>query len=167
MRRSRSSSSPCASCKQLRRRCSKDCIFSPYFPPHDPLKFSIVHKVFGASNLSKMLQELPVHQRTDAVNSLVYEASARIHDPVYGCVRTISFLQNQLFELQTQLSEAQLLVQMQQSSPTLVQHQNPSFHFSPTTNNNSLNSNQFSDQSPEFASSSSVMQYFCHNLDSL
>ncbi|KAB1202246.1 LOB domain-containing protein 12 [Morella rubra] len=48
-------SSPCASCKLLRRRCAKDCIFAPYFPSDDPHKFAIVHKVF-ASNVSKMLQ---------------------------------------------------------------------------------------------------------------
>lgn len=48
--------SPCASCKLLRRRCAKDCIFAPYFPSDDPHKFAIVHKVFGASNVSKMLQ---------------------------------------------------------------------------------------------------------------
>ncbi|KAL3581694.1 hypothetical protein D5086_016026 [Populus alba] len=75
--------SPCASCKLLRRRCAKDCIFAPYFPSDDPHKFAIVHKVFGASNVSKMLQELPVHQRADAVSSLVYEANARMeHEPV-------------------------------------------------------------------------------------
>jgi hypothetical protein len=49
-------SSPCASCKLLRRRCAKDCIFAPYFPSDDPHKFAIVHKIFGASNVSKMLQ---------------------------------------------------------------------------------------------------------------
>lgn len=48
--------SPCASCKLLRRRCAKDCVFAPYFPSDDPHKFAIVHKVFGASNVSKMLQ---------------------------------------------------------------------------------------------------------------
>ncbi|MCD9640749.1 LOB domain-containing protein 12 [Datura stramonium] len=88
--------SPCASCKLLRRRCAKDCIFSPYFPSDDPHKFAIVHKVFGASNISKMLQELPVHQRGDAVSSLVYEANARMRDPVYGCVGAISYLQKQV-----------------------------------------------------------------------
>ena len=51
-----SGSSPCASCRLLRRRCAKDCIFAPYFPSDDPHKFAIVHKVFGASNVSKMLQ---------------------------------------------------------------------------------------------------------------
>ncbi|KAG6735521.1 hypothetical protein POTOM_061871 [Populus tomentosa] len=71
-------SSPCASCKLLRRRCAKDCIFAPYFPSDDPHKFAIVHKIFGASNVSKMLQEIPIHQRADAVGSLVYEANARM-----------------------------------------------------------------------------------------
>ncbi|KAI3461680.1 hypothetical protein Pfo_018343 [Paulownia fortunei] len=115
-------SSPCASCKLLRRRCAKDCIFAPYFPPDDPHKFAIVHKVFGASNVSKMLQELPVHQRADAVSSLVYEANARMRDPVYGCVGAISYLQNQVSQLQMQLAVAQaeiLCIQMQQEQPAL------------------------------------------------
>ncbi|KAE9460954.1 hypothetical protein RHGRI_036184 [Rhododendron griersonianum] len=110
-------SSPCASCKLLRRRCAKDCVFAPYFPPDDPHKFAIVHKVFGASNVSKMLQELPLHQRSDAVSSLVFEANARMRDPVYGCVGAISFLQNQVSQLQMQLAVAQaeiLCIQMQQ-----------------------------------------------------
>ncbi|KAL7124720.1 hypothetical protein ABFS83_14G067700 [Erythranthe nasuta] len=110
--------SPCASCKLLRRRCAKDCVFAPYFPPDDPHKFAIVHKVFGASNISKMLQELPVQQRGDAVSSLVYEANARMRDPVYGCVGAISYLQNQVSQLQMQLAVAQaeiLCIQMQQT----------------------------------------------------
>lgn len=46
---------PCAACKLLRRRCAQECPFSPYFSPHEPHKFASVHKVFGASNVSKML----------------------------------------------------------------------------------------------------------------
>ncbi|KAJ8553049.1 hypothetical protein K7X08_020442 [Anisodus acutangulus] len=114
-------SSPCASCKLLRRRCAKDCIFAPYFPPDDPHKFAIVHKVFGASNISKMLQELPIQQRADAVNSLVYEANARMRDPVYGCVGAISYLQDQVSQLEMQLAMAQaeiLCIQMQQEQPS-------------------------------------------------
>ncbi|XP_030540412.1 LOB domain-containing protein 12-like [Rhodamnia argentea] len=114
--------SPCASCKLLRRRCARDCIFAPYFPSEDPHKFAIVHKVFGASNISKMLQELPAHQRADAVSSLVYEASARVRDPVYGCVGAISYLQNQVSQLQMQLAVAQaevLCIQMQQDSSAM------------------------------------------------
>ncbi|RWR81307.1 LOB domain-containing protein 12 [Cinnamomum micranthum f. kanehirae] len=119
---------PCASCKLLRRRCSQDCIFAPFFPPGDPQKFAIVHKVFGASNVSKMLQELPIHQRPDAVSSLVYEANARVRDPVYGCVGAISYLQNQVSQLKMQLAVAKaeiLCIQMQQEPPFSVLQQDP------------------------------------------
>ncbi|GER50931.1 LOB domain-containing protein [Striga asiatica] len=125
--------SPCASCKLLRRRCAKDCIFAPYFPSDDPHKFAIVHKVFGASNVSKMLQELPVHQRGDAVSSLVYEANARARDPVYGCVGAITYLQDQVAQLQMQLAVAQAEIlciqmhqdQLDQDQPPVYLHQSP------------------------------------------
>ncbi|KAJ6288846.1 hypothetical protein OIU76_024762 [Salix suchowensis] len=73
----------------------------------EPQKFASVHKVFGASNVNKMLQELAEHQRRDAVSSMVYEANARVRDPVYGCVGAISSLQKQIDSLQTQLALAQ------------------------------------------------------------
>ncbi len=82
------------------------CIFAPYFPPEEPQKFANVHKIFGASNVTKLLNELLPHQREDAVNSLAYEAEARIRDPVYGCVGAISFLQRQVQRLQKELDSA-------------------------------------------------------------
>ncbi|KAL5793234.1 hypothetical protein ACOSP7_001828 [Xanthoceras sorbifolium] len=97
------SNSPCAACKFLRRKCLPDCIFAPYFPPEEPQKFSNVHKIFGASNVSKLLNEVLPHQREDAVNSLAYEAEARMKDPVYGCVGAISVLQRQVIRLQREL----------------------------------------------------------------
>ncbi|XP_020995989.2 LOB domain-containing protein 4-like isoform X1 [Arachis duranensis] len=123
--RKQGSASPCAACKLLRRRCAADCVFAPYFPADEPHKFANVHKVFGASNVNKMLQgigrlslirryntsndlyELPEHQRGDAVSSMVYEANARVRDPVYGCVGAISSLQQQIDALQIQLAVAQ------------------------------------------------------------
>nr|GLL23185.1 LOB domain-containing protein 1-like [Ipomoea trifida] len=98
---------PCAACKILRRRCVDRCVLAPYFPPTDPLKFTIAHRVFGASNIIKMLQELAEDQRADAVNSMVYEASARIRDPVYGCAGAICQLQKQMSEVQAELAKAQ------------------------------------------------------------
>ncbi|XP_057512267.1 LOW QUALITY PROTEIN: LOB domain-containing protein 13-like [Actinidia eriantha] len=94
---------PCAACKLLRRRCAEECPFSPYFSPHEPHKFAAVHKVFGASNVSKMLMEVPESQRPDAANSLVYEANVRLGDPVYGCMGAISALQQQVQSLQAEL----------------------------------------------------------------
>lgn len=81
-------------------------MFAPYFPPDQPHKFANVHKIFGASNITKLLNELPVHQREDAVNSLAYEADARVKDPVYGCVGAISVLQRQVAQLQNELAIA-------------------------------------------------------------
>ena len=48
--------SPCAACKILRRRCVEKCVLAPYFPPTEPYKFTIAHRVFGASNIIKFLQ---------------------------------------------------------------------------------------------------------------
>ncbi|PSS21337.1 LOB domain-containing protein [Actinidia chinensis var. chinensis] len=101
-----SSNSPCAACKFLRRKCTQECVFAPYFPPDQPQKFSNVHKVFGASNVAKILNELNAAQREDAVNSLAYEAEARLRDPVYGCVGLISILQHKLKQIQVDLYNA-------------------------------------------------------------
>ncbi|KZV44617.1 hypothetical protein F511_33025 [Dorcoceras hygrometricum] len=99
--------SPCAACKILRRRCVENCILAPYFPPDQPLKFTIAHRVFGASNIIKLLRDLPEAQRADAVTSMVYEANARLRDPVYGCAGSICQLQKQISELQGELAKAQ------------------------------------------------------------
>jgi hypothetical protein len=101
-----SSSSPCAACKLLRRKCTQGCVFAPYFPPDSPAKFANVHRVFGASNVSKILSDLPPHQRGDAVTSLAYEAEARLRDPVYGCVSYITILQCQVNEIREQIATA-------------------------------------------------------------
>ncbi|KAH7446929.1 hypothetical protein KP509_01G082500 [Ceratopteris richardii] len=101
------SSSPCAACKFLRRKCTPECIFAPYFPPDNPKRFTDVHKIFGASNVTKLLNDLDPHQREDAVNSLAFEAAARVHDPVYGCVATISSLHRRVAELERELALAQ------------------------------------------------------------
>ncbi|KAL6273765.1 LOB domain-containing protein 36 [Prunus yedoensis var. nudiflora] len=101
-----SSNSPCAACKFLRRKCTQECVFAPYFPPDQPQKFANVHKVFGASNVAKILNELNATQREDAVNSLAYEAEARLRDPVYGCVGLISILQQRLKQVQADLYNA-------------------------------------------------------------
>ncbi|KAK8928790.1 LOB domain-containing protein 4 [Platanthera zijinensis] len=97
---------PCAACKILRRRCVEKCLLAPHFPPSEPLKFTTAHRIFGASNIIKLLHELPERDRADAVSSIVYEANARIRDPVYGCAGAVFKLQKQAAELQAQLARA-------------------------------------------------------------
>ncbi|XP_038715120.1 LOB domain-containing protein 24-like [Tripterygium wilfordii] len=120
----------CAACKYLRRRCPSDCIFSPYFPSNDPQRFAILHKIYGASNVGKMLQgvqyprlgvrinqsryfltkswfhQLPSrYLRAEAVDSMYSEAQYRIEDPVYGCVGMISALHQQLHIAESELAK--------------------------------------------------------------
>lgn len=91
-------SGPCGACKFLRRKCVKGCIFAPYFDSDQgTVHFAAVHKVFGASNASKLLMRIPSHKRLDAVVTLCYEALARSRDPLYGCVGHIFALQQQVF----------------------------------------------------------------------
>lgn len=63
---------PCAACKLLRRRCAQECPFSPYFSPHEPHKFASVHKVFGASNVSKMLMVITISKHIILLLTCIY-----------------------------------------------------------------------------------------------
>lgn len=52
---------------------------------------------------------------------MVYEANARIRDPVYGCAGAICQLQKQVSQLQTQLAKAKAeLLNMQTQRANLV-----------------------------------------------
>ena len=91
------SGGPCGACKFLRRKCVTGCIFAPYFgADHGATNFSAVHKVFGASNVSKLLTLIPANKRLDAVITICYEAQARLRDPIHGCVAHIFSLQQQV-----------------------------------------------------------------------
>uniref|UniRef100_A0A7N0TDC9 LOB domain-containing protein n=1 Tax=Kalanchoe fedtschenkoi TaxID=63787 RepID=A0A7N0TDC9_KALFE len=96
---------PCGACKFLRRKCVSGCVFAPYFQSDQgAAHFAAIHKVFGASNASKMLLSIPPQHRLDAVVSMCYEALARVRDPVYGCVAQIFALQQQVLNLQAEVA---------------------------------------------------------------
>ncbi|CAN0909556.1 LOB domain-containing protein 33 [Linum grandiflorum] len=97
-------SSSCGACKFLRRKCMQGCVFAPYFSYHQAAShFGAVHKVFGASNVSKLLLRLPVNFRSDAAVTIAYQALARIQDPAYGCVAYIMTLQQQVASIQQEI----------------------------------------------------------------
>ncbi|KAK4742498.1 hypothetical protein SAY87_000499 [Trapa incisa] len=99
------SCSPCGACKFLRRKCVRGCVFAPYFSHEQgAAHFAAIHKVFGASNVSKLLSNLPVGCRCEAAVTISYEAQARVQDPIYGCVSHIFALQHQILSLQAQLA---------------------------------------------------------------
>ncbi|GKU87912.1 hypothetical protein SLEP1_g2239 [Rubroshorea leprosula] len=112
---------PCAACRTLRRRCDENCILGPYFPSDEIEKFASVHKIFGASNVIKMIQMVEETKREDTVKALVYEATARLRDPVYGTTRTIFHLQKMAEELKTQLDSTRAKVfELQQQKDEIL-----------------------------------------------
>ncbi|KAL6894219.1 hypothetical protein ACP4OV_008317 [Aristida adscensionis] len=97
----------CAACKYLRRRCSQDCVLAPYFPASDPQRYACVQRVFGASNVARMLQNLPVHERGRAADTMAAEAQRRVQDPVYGCAGVVSRLHDEIRAAQCELARTQ------------------------------------------------------------
>eukprot|EP01018_Ginkgo_biloba_P011159 Gb_14010 [translate_table: standard] len=144
------SGAPCGACKFLRRKCVNGCIFAPYFgSDQGAARFAAVHKVFGASNVSKLLLHIPQHRRQEAVVTISYEAQARLSDPVYGCVSTIFALQQQVAALQTELSMVQTqLINSRIAAATAFHHQQQQMGIlqqaSVYANNNSCNNNNMS-----------------------
>ncbi|KAK2633010.1 hypothetical protein EUGRSUZ_L00754 [Eucalyptus grandis] len=99
-----SSFSRCAGCNYLRRKCPQDCILAPYFPSSNPQRFACVHKIFGASNVTKMLQVTSPGAFTGGTAECIsYEATARVQDPVYGCVGIITQLQQQITQIHSEI----------------------------------------------------------------
>lgn len=92
----------------------KGCVFAPYFcHEQGAAHFAAIHKVFGASNASKILMHLPVSDRCEAAVTMSYEAQARLRDPIYGCVAHIFSLQQQVskFFISIQYITMRVLVQ--------------------------------------------------------
>ncbi|XP_022849802.1 LOB domain-containing protein 2 [Olea europaea var. sylvestris] len=76
--------SACASCKHQRKKCTEKCILAPFFPVDKTGEFQAVHKVFGVSNVTKIVTNLKEEDRKQAVDSLIWEAFCRQKDPVLG-----------------------------------------------------------------------------------
>ncbi|XP_047339936.1 LOB domain-containing protein 30-like [Impatiens glandulifera] len=95
---------PCGACRYLRKKCLDNCIFAPYFDSDKgTANFASIHNIFGARNVTKLLTNIPIDKRPDAVKTLNYEAHARLQDPIHGCVSQISGLQNQVINLQREI----------------------------------------------------------------
>ncbi|PHU09196.1 LOB domain-containing protein 22 [Capsicum chinense] len=96
-------SQACAACKYQRRRCAPDCPLAPYFPAKRQKDFLNAHKLFGVSNILKVLKNISPFQKDNAMKALIFEANIRAGDPVGGCYRTILNLHRQINLCQAEL----------------------------------------------------------------
>ncbi|XP_020264949.1 LOB domain-containing protein 12-like [Asparagus officinalis] len=113
-----SNSTGCAACKYLRRRCAKDCALAPYFSTSHPERFAPARIIFGATDVSRMLQNLAVEQLNQRANAIASEAYRRVRDPVYA-------VQSNLAETQAQvaLHSVQQQQHQQENQVQLENHQ--------------------------------------------
>ncbi|CAH9067885.1 unnamed protein product [Cuscuta europaea] len=129
---SSSSSSACAACKYQRRKCAPDCVLAPYFPANQPRTFQNAHRLFGISNMTKLLKQLEddEDQKADAMKSIIFEADMRDRFPVYGCVEYIYYLDQQIKQASDELRclYAQLAFYREQSLLGPVDSENEDQH---------------------------------------
>uniref|UniRef100_A0A1D1YFH6 LOB domain-containing protein 20 n=1 Tax=Anthurium amnicola TaxID=1678845 RepID=A0A1D1YFH6_9ARAE len=147
---SSSAVAPCGACKYLRRKCVEGCVFAADFGgEHGAARFAAVHRVFGASNVGKLLRRVPAARRHDAVATICYEAQARLSDPVFGCISTVLALHHQVASLHAELSMVQMqLVSSRMAADTAAhchqqQQQQDVMALQPTYSDNSSASNNF------------------------
>ncbi|CAL9122714.1 unnamed protein product [Musa textilis] len=116
----------CAACKYQRRRCAADCPLAVYFPADQPKQFLNCHRLFGVSNILKIINRLDPLQQAEAMKSIIYEANIRDRDPVHGCLGLICTLHLQIhhLELELEATNTQVLLhrhhQLASSSSTMI-----------------------------------------------
>ncbi|URE38031.1 hypothetical protein MUK42_16936, partial [Musa troglodytarum] len=86
----------CAACKYQRRKCNPDCTLAPYFPANQQHKFLNAHRLFGVSNILKIIRNLDPYQHAEAMKTIIYQSDMRALDPVGGCYRIIRDLEYQI-----------------------------------------------------------------------
>ncbi|KAK1388858.1 LOB domain-containing protein [Heracleum sosnowskyi] len=84
MQRDNGSPAACAACRHQRKKCTENCVLAPYFTIEKNKEFQAVHKLFGVSNVAKIVKSLDLEDRQRAVDSLVWEATCRQNDPILG-----------------------------------------------------------------------------------
>ncbi|KAG6723342.1 hypothetical protein I3842_03G203700 [Carya illinoinensis] len=93
----------CASCKHQRRKCDESCELAPYFPASRYREFQNAHRLFGVSNILKILSAVEPSQKEAAAESILMEGNARKKDPVHGCLGIVRSLESQIKFYEKQL----------------------------------------------------------------
>lgn len=98
----------CASCRHQRKKCTEKCVLAPFFPADKTQDFQAVHKVFGVSNVTKLVKDLCREDAKKAVDSLIWEANCRLKDPVLGPLGEFQRVSEELGAYKTQYQQANI-----------------------------------------------------------
>ncbi|KAK4264249.1 hypothetical protein QN277_025456 [Acacia crassicarpa] len=131
----------CAACKYQRRKCTSECLLAPYFPAEQPKVFQNVHKLFGVSNIKKMLKKLDLNQKKIAMDSIICQANIREKYPVHGCCEEISRLHYQIWRMEEERQAVHQQLEIFKQYYQHHHHQLPEqleLGITPCSNNNGL-----------------------------
>ncbi|KAI3731742.1 hypothetical protein L1987_62931 [Smallanthus sonchifolius] len=98
----------CASCRHQRKKCTEKCILAPFFHAEKAQDFQAVHKVFGVSNVTKLVKDLSREDGKKAVDSLIWEANCRLKDPVLGPLGEFQRVSEELVVYKAQYQQANI-----------------------------------------------------------
>lgn len=94
----------CASCKHQRKKCDQSCELAPFFPASRNGEFQNAQRLYGVSNIQKIIASVEPHRRHDAAESILIEANARRSDPVNGSLSISRYIESQILFYQNQLN---------------------------------------------------------------
>ncbi|KAM7492132.1 hypothetical protein LguiA_035053 [Lonicera macranthoides] len=122
----RCTGSSCAACTYNRKRCQPWCEYAPIF--RDVISrqdYRTIFTVFGVKNVADILQNIPQYQHLETLYSFLFEAKARIENPIKGCTALLASLEQKVEELQERVTA---LEARSEGGPSCV---NPLYSFAP------------------------------------
>ncbi|POS82455.1 hypothetical protein EPUL_006362, partial [Erysiphe pulchra] len=77
-----------------------------------------IHQVFGTTKFIRFIKNIPKEKREIAVKSFLYEAHARLREPVLGCVSYTIHLEQQLCKLSAEVESLKAQLHKDQPPPS-------------------------------------------------
>ena len=122
--------------KSMERSCIKHGHIYIYIcsAMHYVLYAWISYNIMVLTLLFNQIQQLPSHLRSQAADTLYFEAQYRLQDPVYGCVGIISQLHQQINSAESQVAKIQAEIAFLNSNAQEVEEPQVDQHIEANSN---------------------------------
>ncbi|KAL9672641.1 hypothetical protein QQ045_028893 [Rhodiola kirilowii] len=163
-------SQACAACKYRRRRCLPECELAPYFPADQPKLFENAHRLYGVSNILKILKKLDPSNHAEAMRSIIYESNVRDRDLVLGCYGYIEQLQLRVQMAEQELENVRSALIKVQLDNQIMEHESSSLlhlGMSAPTNNIMFENSVLMQDDQFWGQQSSGVGHVVHNKNNL
>ncbi|GMN53106.1 hypothetical protein TIFTF001_022252 [Ficus carica] len=101
---------PCAACKTQRKRCNMFCEVSSLFPQTKSKEYQNAHRLFGSSNIQKMIVSIKPSEVDVCADSILTEGLAGKNDPEHGCYGLVGNLKAEVDAAERELAAIKRLL---------------------------------------------------------